>query len=215
MAEELTIDVITDIVCPWCLVGVARLDKALAQVPEGTPVHVRHHPFLLDPDLGEEGIDLREKLTEKYGGDPAEMWARVEGEAEKSGIDLKIERQPHVWPTVKAHVLVRLAEGDRQHAVQKDLAAAYFHEAANLTDTEFLVGIADKHGLDGETIRQALDDPEQIAASHEHARAIAGQGITGVPFFVFNGRFSLSGCQPEGVFSQAVQAALQPEPHPA
>jgi len=86
MAKLLKIDVFTDIVCPWCLVGSARLDKALVALPGDVEVVVENHPFYLDPTVPPEGVDVGEMLRAKYGRDPRELWARVESEAAKAGI---------------------------------------------------------------------------------------------------------------------------------
>ena len=92
------IDVWTDVVCPWCLVGSERLDQAIARLPAGTVVDVENHPFYLDPDTPPEGYDVAEMLRTKYGRDPREMQARVEDEAKKAGLDLDLSKQPRSYP---------------------------------------------------------------------------------------------------------------------
>ena len=88
MTRKIKVDLFTDTVCPWCLVGAERLDQAIAALPEGIEVEVENHPFYLNPNTPAEGIVVADMLREKYGKDPKEMWARVESEAQKSGIDL-------------------------------------------------------------------------------------------------------------------------------
>jgi predicted DsbA family dithiol-disulfide isomerase len=107
MAKLLKIDVFTDVVCPWCLVGSARLDQALANLPNDIEVEVENHPFYLDPTVPAEGVDVGEMLKEKYGRDPKEMWERVESEAAKAGITLDLSQQPRMFNTAKAHTLTR------------------------------------------------------------------------------------------------------------
>ena len=109
MPRTIKIDLFTDTVCPWCLVGAERLDQAIAALPPDVPVDVENHPFYLDPNTPEEGVVVADMLRQKYGRDPREMWARVEGEARASGIDLDLSRQPRSYPTRKGHTLVRLA----------------------------------------------------------------------------------------------------------
>src|SRR5690606_8576009 len=96
MTKLLKIDVFTDVVCPWCLVGSARLDQAIAALPDDVEVEVENHPFYLDPTVPPEGVDVGEMLKSKYGRDPKEMWARVESEAAKAGITLDLSRQPRM-----------------------------------------------------------------------------------------------------------------------
>ena len=110
MAKLLKIDVFTDVVCPWCLVGSARLDNAIAALPDDIEVVVENHPFYLDPNTPAEGVVVADMLREKYGKDPKEMWERVEGEARKAGVDLDLSQQPRMFPTKKAHTITRLAK---------------------------------------------------------------------------------------------------------
>jgi predicted DsbA family dithiol-disulfide isomerase len=110
MTKLLKIDVFTDVVCPWCLVGSARLDKAIAALPDDIEVVVENHPFYLDPNTPAEGVVVADMLAQKYGKDPKEMWARVEGEARKAGVELDLSKQPRMFPTKKAHTITRLAK---------------------------------------------------------------------------------------------------------
>lgn len=93
MSQEISVDIFSDPACPWCLVGLARFDKALAELPEGVDVTIRHHPFLLDAERSEEGQDVVEVLKAKYGTDPGPMWDRLEAEAKSSGIPLDMRKQ--------------------------------------------------------------------------------------------------------------------------
>ena len=94
MPRTIKVDLFTDTVCPWCLVGSERLDQAIAALPPDVTVEVENHPFYLNPNTPEEGVVVADMLREKYGRDPKEMWARVEGEAKASGIDLDLSQQP-------------------------------------------------------------------------------------------------------------------------
>src|SRR5690606_24056924 len=121
------IDVFTDIVCPWCLVGSIRLDRALAKLPADIQVEVENLPFYLDPDTPAEGVVVADMLRQKYGRDPKGLWERVEGEARMSGIDLDLSLQPRSYPTAKAHTLVRVANArGTGHALANAITAAYF-----------------------------------------------------------------------------------------
>jgi predicted DsbA family dithiol-disulfide isomerase len=210
MSRTLKIDLFTDIVCPWCLVGSARLDKAIAALPEDVTVDVENHPFYLDPNTPPDGYDVGDMLREKYGREPKEMWARVEGEARKSGIDLDLSRQPRTFPTQKGHTLVRLArDKGTLHALAIAIAAGYFLEHRQVNDDEVLADIATGFGFTREEALSDMRDPRELAVSHELAVDAARQGIQGVPFFIFANRFSMSGCQPEEIFGMAFQKALE------
>ena len=136
MPRTIKVDLFTDTVCPWCLVGAERLDQAIAALPEGIEVEVENHPFYLNPNTPAEGIVVADMLREKYGKDPKELWARVESEAQKSGIDLDLSQQPRSYPTQKGHTLVRLArDKGTQHALANAIAWAYFMITGRSTTT--------------------------------------------------------------------------------
>ena len=211
MSRTIKIDLFTDSVCPWCIVGSARLDKAIAELPEDVTVDVENHPFYLDPNTPEEGVVVADMLREKYGRDPKEMWARVEQEAASTGIQLDLSQQPAVFPTRKGHTLVRLArDKGTQHALANAIAAAYFLDHRQIHDDDVLADIATAHGFTREEAMAAVHDPEQLRITHELAVAAARQGIQGVPFFIFDNRFAVSGCQPQDMFARAFEAALDP-----
>src|SRR5690554_1873851 len=143
MTTHLKVDLFTDIVCPWCLVGAARLDQALAELPADVVVEVVNHPFYLDPDTPADGVVVADMLREKYGREPQEMWARVENKARLSGIDLDLSKQPRVYPTAKPHTLVRLAASKgTQHALANAITEAYFLDHRQINDDAVLAGIA-------------------------------------------------------------------------
>lgn len=212
MSRTIKIDYFTDTVCPWCLVGGARLDKAIADLPADVTVEIETHPFYLDPNTPPEGVIVADMLREKYGRDPRPMWDRLESEARKTGIDLDLSQQPKVYPTAKGHTLVRLArDKGTQHALSNALAHAYFVDRQQINDDDVLVEIASAHGYDKDEARAVLSDRKELAITHDLAMQAAAQGIQGVPFFVFNNQFALSGCQPQEVFGRALDFALHPE----
>ena len=212
MTRSIKVDLFTDTVCPWCLVGAARLDQAIAALPADVEVSVENHPFYLDPNAPDEGVVVADMLRQKYGREPAEMWERVENEARKSGIDLDLSQQPRAYPTRKGHTLVRLAKvKGTQHALANAIAWAYFMDHKQINDDDVLADIAVQHGYAREEALQVMADSEALGETHDLAMAAAQQGIQGVPFFVFDGKFALSGCQPQEMFGRAFDFALNPE----
>ena len=209
MAKLLKIDVFTDVVCPWCLVGSARLDQALANLPNDIEVEVENHPFYLDPTVPPEGVDVGQMLREKYGRDPKEMWERVEGEARKAGIALDLSRQPRMFNTAKAHTITRLSKPNgNQHELANAIAEAYFLEHRQINDDNVLADIAAQFGWDRGDALDAMNDKDLLAATAQLAQDAAQQGIRGVPFFIFGEKYALSGAQPDEVFDQALQKTL-------
>ena len=209
MTRLLKIDVFTDVVCPWCLVGSARLDQAIAQLPEDIEVVIENHPFYLDPSVPPEGVDVGEMLKAKYGREPSEMWERVESEAKKAGIDLDLSRQPRMFNTAKAHTIARLSKPNgNQHELANAIAEAYFLEHRQINDDNVLVDIAVEYGWDRGDALDAINDENELAITAQLASSAAEQGIRGVPFFVFGEKYALSGAQPDEVFKQALDKTI-------
>jgi predicted DsbA family dithiol-disulfide isomerase len=209
MAKLLKIDVFTDVVCPWCLVGSARLDQALANLPDDIEVVVENHPFYLDPNVPPEGVDVGQMLQEKYGRDPKEMWARVEGEAAKAGVTLDLSKQPRMFNTAKAHTITRLSKPNgNQHELANAIADAYFLEHRQINDDNVLADIAVEFGWDRGDALDAINDENELSITAQLATSAAQQGIQGVPFFVFAEKYALSGAQPDEVFAQALEKSI-------
>jgi predicted DsbA family dithiol-disulfide isomerase len=209
MAKKLKIDMFTDVVCPWCLIGSVRLDKALAALPPDVEVEVENHPFYLDPNTPPEGVVVADMLKEKYGREPKDMWVRVEGEAANSGVVLDLSQQPRMFPTKKAHTITRLAKPlGTQHALANAIADAYFLDHKLINEDDVLADLAAAHGFDRDEAIRLMNDPRELAITQELAIAASQQGISGVPFFIFNQQFAMSGAQPEAVFAQALDQAL-------
>lgn len=209
MAKTLKIDVFTDVVCPWCLIGSVRLDKAIAQLPDDVVVEVENHPFYLDPNVPEEGAVAADSLREKYGREPREMWEPVQNEAAKAGIVLDLSLQPRTFRTAEAHTLTRLAKPlGTQHALANAIAAAYFLEHKQINDAEVLADLGVLHGFDRDEAVRIINDPDELAITEELARQAAAQGIRGVPFFIFAGKYAMSGAQPQEVFGRALAESL-------
>ena len=211
MTRSIRIDLFTDIVCPWCLIGTARLDQALATLPDDVEVEVLHHPFLLDPTTPEEGQNTRERLSAKYGGDIEAMQARVQSAARDAGVPLDMSVQPMSYPTIKPHTLIRLAAPEQQYPLAKAFAAAYFLEGKNITDNDLLADIAAEHGFEREAALVLITDDNENETTKALALSASQQGINGVPFFIFNNQFAISGGQPLEVFQRAFRVALGEE----
>jgi predicted DsbA family dithiol-disulfide isomerase len=226
MAAPLTIDIVSDVVCPWCYIGKRKLEAALA-LPEaaGLPeVQIRWHPFQLNPDLPQEGMPRKQYLEDKFGGPAraAEIYARVGAAGKAVGLDLNfagIERQAN---TLMAHALIAYAQASPLNgpgngignAVKERLLKAYFVEGRFIGDIGVLVEIAVAAGLDGDATRRHLSDPavlESVSQADAQARQM---GISGVPFFIFNQKVAVSGAQDPQTLLAAMQQAVE-EAHQA
>ncbi|WP_108397941.1 DsbA family oxidoreductase [Devosia submarina] len=210
MTKQLKIDVFTDVVCPWCVVGSARLDAAVAKLADDIDVIIENHPFYLDPNTPPEGVVVADMLRERYGNEPSEMWARVEGEARKAGVELDLSKQPRMFPTKKAHTITRLAKPlGIQHELANAIANAYFLEHRQINDDNVLADIAVEFGFDRGDALDAMNDEHELAITEQLANDAAAQGIRGVPFFVFGEKYALSGAQPAEVFDRALAQVIE------
>lgn len=205
---KLEIDVVTDIVCPWCLIGLRRLTQALEALPE-VEAELRFHPFLLDPTTPDEGRDLRETLRAKIAGPVEPMFERVEAAARESGIPLDFAKVARSPSTLRAHTLARhAATRGTQQALTSALFDAYFLEGRDVGNLEVLLELASAHGFEADEARALLADEDELRTTREHAASMAGQGIRGVPFFILGGRLALSGAQPVETMKDAIERAL-------
>lgn len=206
--RRLTIDVVSDVVCPWCLIGVRRLDQALETFSD-LEAEVRFHPFLLDPSTPDEGVDLRERLLRKYGIPAERMFARVEAAARESGIPLDFAKVTRSVATTRAHTLIRrAADKGTQRALKSALLDAYFLEGRDVGDVDVLVEIASAHGFEPDEARALVRDDAELRATREVAASMAAQGIDGVPFFIVGERFAFSGAQPVETMKTVIERAL-------
>lgn len=206
----LKIDLFSDPVCPWCLVAIHRLDKAIVALGEGVAVDIEHHSYLLDPHAPMKGEDVVEMLKRKYGRDPYEAWDRVEQEARGSGLDLDMRKQKTRYASQPAQALIAAArEKGTQHETAKALGEAYYLTAENIADADVLVRIATTHGFDADEARQIVTDEARWKVIENAAADASSQGIQSVPFFVFAQKYALSGAQPEDVVMRTFEAALE------
>jgi predicted DsbA family dithiol-disulfide isomerase len=209
--QPVRIDVVSDVVCPWCFIGKRRLEKAIALAPS-TPVEVHWRPYFLNDWIPREGISREEYLTTKFGS--AERYKgiaqRVSAAAAAEGLTYamdKISRQPN---TLDAHRLIRWAGGIGKAAEMKQrLMDLYFTEGADLTNHAVLVQAAADVGLDAEDIREALASDQDVADVEQEATSAKEAGIEGVPCFIFGGKFAVSGAQAPEDLAEAIARIAQ------
>lgn len=209
-----TIDIVSDVVCPWCYIGKRHLEAALASLPPGQQPVIRWHPFQLNPDLPREGVDRRSYLEEKFGGTQraSEIYERVKAVGRQAGLALdfdRIERQPN---TLDAHRLVAWAQaaGNPVDALIEALFRAYFIEGRYIGDREVLAAIAGEAGLDPAQALAWLNSEEGARDIGRMDRQARSMGISGVPFFIFNQRLGVSGAQGSVALADALVQSRRP-----
>ena len=207
MAQPVVIDVISDVVCPWCFLGKRRLDAALASEPD---VEVRWRPFQLDPTIPAEGLDRAAYMAAKFP-DPARIAAaheRLTALGREAGVDFDFEAIRRAPNTRDAHRLIRFAEETgRQGEIVERLFADYFLRGLDIGARETLIAAAEAAGLDGAETERRLAEGEGIAEVESEIEAARRMGVDGVPFFVFASKFAVSGAQSEDVLARALAEA--------
>ncbi len=215
-ASPFTIDVVSDVVCPWCYIGKRKLEAALEMAQAaGLPVpEVRWHPFQLNPDLPQQGISRQQYLSDKFGGPQraAEIYARVKAAGQAVGLELDIDGISLQPNTLAAHALLAFAQQqslELGQGVKERLLKAYFIENLFIGDVEVLVQIAVAAGLDGDAARAFITDPVQLQQVADADQRVREMGIGGVPFFIFNQKVAVSGAQNPDQLLAAMQQSLQ------
>jgi predicted DsbA family dithiol-disulfide isomerase len=219
MTVNVTIDLFSDIVCPWCFIGSVRLEQTLAALAGEVEAEVCYHPFFLDPRVPPEGVSVPDMLRRKYGVEPKQAWARVEAAARDSGLPLDLSLQPKMYRTEAGHTLLRHAHAKgTQAALAKAFFHGYFMDAKNIGDVSVLADIAQRHGFTRDEALHVASDPSELELTAEEALSAAEGGIRGVPFFIFDGKLAISGAQQvavlEGAIRQAVAQTSQSAPPP-
>lgn len=208
--EPLRIDVVSDVMCPWCYIGKRRLEKALEQTQD-IAVDVKWHPFQLDPTLPAEGKDRQTYLSEKFGGPEraAQVYAPIVAAGEAEAIPFAFDQIAKSPNTLNAHRVIRWAgiEGV-QDAVVERLFALFFLEGADLSDPAVLARAAEAGGMDGAMVARLLESDADLAETEAdvvHAQAI---GVQGVPCFILDGKYAISGAQPADVLANAIRQVV-------
>jgi predicted DsbA family dithiol-disulfide isomerase len=196
------IDIFSDVICPWCFIGKKRLEKALELRPL-PDLQIHWRAFQLNPGMPEEGMDRQAYLAAKFGGPESaqRIYDTVGAAGRRSGVAFAFDKITRTPNTVAAHRLVRFAERFGRHdAMVEGLFQSYFLEGRNLSDKDSLAEIAAAAGLDRAAVRGYLDsdeDTETVLAEDAYARKL---GIGGVPCFIVDGRYALSGAQEPEAF---------------
>lgn len=205
--KPVVLDVVSDVVCPWCYIGKKRIEDALALVPD-VPVQLNWRPFFLNPWVPREGITRDEYLTAKFGSVEAykNIAGRVGDAARAEGLEYNsqlVKRQPN---TIDCHRLIHWAEAiGKAPQMKQRLMELYFRDGGDLTDPEVLVQAARDVGLDGDDVRKRLATDEDVERISNWANEAAQKGISGVPTFVFAQKYAVSGAQDAENLARAIR----------
>ena len=207
MSAPVKLDVLSDPICPWCYIGKTHLDKAL-EAEGDHPFVIEWHPFQLNPDMPEDGMDRREYLERKFGGkeNAVKVYGQIADHAEQAGIEIDfaaIKRTPN---TVNAHRLIHWAgiEG-KQNDVVDALFSAYFKEGRDIGDIETLADIADGIGMDAAVVTRLLRSDEDLSAIKDRDTHSREMGVNSVPTFIVGSRHAVPGAQPPELWQKVIK----------
>ena len=210
---SITIDVVSDVVCPWCFIGQKRLDKAIAAASD-IDVHVRWRPFQLDPTIPPQGMDRREYMLGKFGSEERirQIHARIEPLGETEGISFAFGAIKVAPNTLDAHRVIRWAGAageDVQNRLVRRLFQLNFEEGADLGDYAVLVEAAREAGMDASVVETLLPTDADVEAVRNEIATASRMGITGVPCFLLEGKYAVMGAQDVNTLTDAIRQIAQ------
>jgi predicted DsbA family dithiol-disulfide isomerase len=207
----LQIDIVSDVMCPWCIVGYRQLEQALAALNIGA--FIRWHPFELNPQMGPEGQNLTEHIAEKYGASPeqsAQNRAHLIQIGTELGIDFQFDTESRIVNSFAAHQLLDWAQDQNlQHPLKLALFEAHFTAGLDVSDPAVLVDVAAQVGLDRDEARQVLEDKSHVGRVRERQSVWTSQGISGVPSMIFAGKYLVTGAQGVDNYVQILEKVAQ------
>ncbi|MEQ6202682.1 DsbA family oxidoreductase [Sulfitobacter sp. HNIBRBA2951] len=207
----LQIDIVSDVMCPWCIIGFRQLEQALGAT--GIGAFIRWHPFELNPNMPPEGQNLREHIAEKYGATPeqsAQNRAQLLAIGADLGIDFTYSDSSRIVNTFAAHQLLDWAqEHNLQHPLKMALFNAHFTAGRDVSDTDVLVEVAHSVGLDADQARDVLGSGSHATQTRARQQFWTERGISGVPAMVFEGKYLLTGAQGAENYAQMLHKLVQ------
>lgn len=210
MPKPMQIDFVSDVSCPWCVIGLRGLEQALDAVGDLVAPDIRFQPFELNPQMPAEGQEIGEHIRQKYGSKPEQSDANrtmIRERAAELGFTMAMAEGSRIYNTFDAHRLLYWAaiEG-RQSAVKHALFAAYFTDGRNPGDVDVLVDVAEQTGLDGASAREVIVSGRYAEEVRAEERHWTSQGIAAVPAVIIDGKYLISGGQPAAAFERALRS---------
>ncbi len=210
--KTMQIDIVSDVVCPWCAIGFANLNTALKELDDPIEVNVNWHPFQLNPYMAKEGQDINEHLAEKYGLSQEKLnenKKNISKMGKEAGVELKFDQRARIYNTLDCHVLLHWAgEQGKQTPLKLALFKAYFSQGLDISDQAVLLAVVESVGLDKTVAQEVLSEGQYKKNVQEQEAKYKSMGIQSVPAFIINNEYLLSGGQPVVSFKQALQEIM-------
>ena len=209
MATPVKIDFVSDVSCPWCVIGLKSLETALKSLEGEITADLHFQPFELNPQMGAEGQDITEHIAQKYGSTPADIARNGENlraRGAELGFEFNMQKRGRIYNTFDAHRLLHWADTEgKQEALKSALFSAYFTEGRNPSDHTVLLDVVKKVGLDAARAAEILQSDEFAADVRDREKFYAERGIRAVPSVIINDRHLIQGGQPAEVFERALR----------
>ncbi|MFN0049784.1 MAG: DsbA family oxidoreductase [Cytophagales bacterium] len=207
--KTISVDIVSDVVCPWCYVGKKRLEKAMDELKDEYNFEVNYHPFQLDATVPESGIDQKTHFIKKFGSADRveEIFRHVENAGASVGIDFKFREIPKAINTIGLHQILQVAKEEGiQLAVKQALFEAYMVNPIDLTDRNNIASVLAPFGWNKQKVNEVLDNEELKYGVMQEIKQYQQMGISGVPFFIINNKYGVSGAQPSEMFRDAFKS---------
>lgn len=205
---KIKVDIVSDVVCPWCYIGKRRLEKAIDALKDKYEFELEYHPFELNPEMPAEGTDQKAYLSKKFGGEERyhQLTNHVTSIAADEGLHFNFEKQGISPNTREAHRIIQFAKQEgNQPAVKEAFMKAYFEEGVDLSKKENLITVAAQAGLSKEKVEKLLSTDDGLLEVAFAEKELQESGITGVPFYIIDNKYGISGAQPSTSFIQAFE----------
>jgi predicted DsbA family dithiol-disulfide isomerase len=205
---SIKLGVVSDVVCPWCYIGKRRLEKALDKLSDKYDFEIEYFPFELNPQMPAEGANQKQYLMEKFGGEERyqQITNHTTSVAAQEGLTFNFDKQERSPNTRNAHRLIQLAKEDGKHLqLTESLFKAYFTDGVDLSKNDNLIAVAESVGMDKEKVSAFLESNTGVTEIEMAEQELQKIGISGVPFYIIENKYGISGAQPTETFINAFE----------
>lgn len=206
--KKIKVEIVSDVVCPWCYIGKRRLEKAINTLKDTYEFDISYLPFELNPTIPESGLDQKEFLMKKFGGEARynQITNHVKQVAAEEGLHFNFDKQGISPNTRLPHLLIQFAKQEgKQAEVKEAFMSAYFEKGVDLSKKENLIEVAASAGLERQKVETIIASSEGLKDIEKMETELQKLGVTGVPFYIIENKYGVSGAQPTDVFIQAFE----------